>query len=272
MADVSRVRIDAAASAHTRRLAATVGAALAFGTALFVVSLEPWHGPTLLALSPSHGVDTGDLVVAPLIALALVLVRLGAGTASSADSDEVVRTTAQWLGPLSAVLLGDLLLIVGISRVFTAPGGPYDRPLAVAVVAAAMAFGTELVRTAGRWTGRGGRSWRIAVGLLVFGFLLDLALEPVGTVFCVLVLSVWFACTASSRLETIVGWLVAGTDGGVARAVALGGFLVVAGLLRTPRSYGSRGRGWAGERTALKRARPAADPKPVRRGNGTRPG
>jgi hypothetical protein len=247
----TRVRTDLVPRVRARHLITTIAAVLAYLAALFIVTLELWRGPTLLAISPTHGVDTGDLVVAPLIALALVLVRLGAGSASSGESDATVGTAARWSGPLSAVLLGGLLLIVGISRIVTAQAGPYDRLLAVAVVAAGIAFATELVRTGGRWTGRRGRSWWIPVALVGFGFLLDLALMPSGTVFGAWLLAVWFAATATDRVETAAGWLMAGPlaavnaaalagvadvmargDGGVARAVALGGVLLVAGVSR----------------------------------------
>ena len=249
--DATRVRIDSAPSARAKRLAATIGVFVAFAAALFVVSFDPWPGPTLLALSPTHGVDAGDLVVAPLVALALVLVRLSSEPEPPGGSDEVVPTAARWSGPLSAVLLGTLLLMVGISRLIAAGGGPYDRLLAVAVVGAATGFGSELVRTSGRWTGRRGRSWGIPFGLVVLGFLLDLALLPSGTAFGALLLAVWFAATATDRVETIAGWLMAGAlalvnagalvgvadvmargDGGIERSSALGGVLLVVGLLR----------------------------------------
>ncbi len=116
-AHATRVRIHATPSFCARRETATIGAALAMGAALAVVSFEPWHGPTLLALSRTHGVDTGDLVAAPFVVLALVLVWLRAGPESPSDSDEGARAAAaRWAGPLSAALLGGLLLSVGISR------------------------------------------------------------------------------------------------------------------------------------------------------------
>jgi hypothetical protein len=246
----TRARIQPVLRVRARRQIATIGALLAFGAAVFVVSLELWHGPTLLAISPSHGVDTGDLVVAPLIALALVLVRLGVGTGG--ESEQKARLIARLLGPLSAVLLGGLLLTAVISRRVTTGSGPHDELLAGAVVAAAFVFGMELVRTGGRWTGRQGRSWPIPFGLLALGLLLDFALMPSGTVFVALFLAVWFAATAPDPFETGAGWLTVGAlvmvnvvaltrvadvmaraDGGIARAAALGGVLLVAGVLRS---------------------------------------
>jgi len=250
----TRDGIDATPRSDARLLAATTGAVLAASAALFIVSLDPWPGPTLLAVSATHGIDTGDLVVAPLLALALFLLRLGAGTPSAGGSAKRFRTTARWAGPSSAVLLGILLLVAAFSRLgdgFTGLGGRFDRLVAVAVVAAASWFGIELVRSGHRWTGRQGQTWWIPVGVLALGLMLDLVSMPSATAFSALALAVWFAATATDRLEARLGWVMAGglalgnaaalagvadaiapADGGVTRAVAVGGLLIVVGLLR----------------------------------------
>jgi hypothetical protein len=71
--------------------------------------LEPWHGPTVLALSEEHGVDAADLPALVLIALA------AAGWHGRARE---FRTNSRWsrggrLGAFLAIFLG-ALLVAGI--------------------------------------------------------------------------------------------------------------------------------------------------------------
>jgi hypothetical protein len=89
---------------------------------------------------------------------------------------------------------------------------------------------------------------------------LDLAVPPSGTVFCLVLLAAWFVATATDRLEGIVGSVLivvlgitslasldavydgddgflTRADGGVARALALGGLLMTVGLLRARHTF-----------------------------------
>jgi hypothetical protein len=92
------------------------------------VALEPWHGPTVLALSEQHGVDAADLPALPLIALGLALSRSRA---------RVARSRRRWwagahAAGASAIVLGALLL-AGIlfpragSPLIPAGGGTFGR-------------------------------------------------------------------------------------------------------------------------------------------------
>jgi hypothetical protein len=237
-------QLNATSPTPGRRLAALIGALVAIGVAACIVLWEPWHGPTLLSLSPTHGVDLGDVMVIPFVALAFFLVSIGVRPAETTTG-----SSGRWVGPLSAIVLGGLLLFAG------ATGLMFDDVLIAAVLAAACWFAVELIRRRAAWLGARSRAWRSAVALLLVGGLLDLAVPPSGTVFCLVLLAAWFCATATDRLEAIVGSLLivvlgvtslasldavydgddgflTRADGGVARALALGGLLMTVGLLR----------------------------------------
>jgi hypothetical protein len=57
-------------SPGTRRALRALAVVALLAVALAVAVREPWHGPILLSLSTGHGIDAGDLVVVPLVALA----------------------------------------------------------------------------------------------------------------------------------------------------------------------------------------------------------
>ena len=86
--------------ASVRRLALIVGV-LASTAAVLVVIQEPWHGPTLLRLSSTHGVDAGDLLVVPLVALLLLSNWLAArGSRSASQRGERLRDPGiEWWAP-----------------------------------------------------------------------------------------------------------------------------------------------------------------------------
>jgi hypothetical protein len=131
--------------------------------------------------------------------------------------------------------------------------GRADDVLAGSVAAAAAWFSVVMVSSRGRWVGPRRRSWYIAVGMLLLGFIVDSAFAPHATVFGPTLLAVWFAATARSRAEAASGWFVAigltgatvvsladlagmgiqmqKDDGAIARSVALGITLLVIGLV-----------------------------------------
>lgn len=83
---------------------------IALGGALLLA--PAWHGPIILSLSASHGVDAGDLVTVPLFVLAIAAARRRSAAPGSARSLAL---------PASAVTLGVLLLFAGL---LTSDGGP----------------------------------------------------------------------------------------------------------------------------------------------------
>jgi hypothetical protein len=90
-----------------RRVLAGVAVALLVGAACGVLLWEPWHGPIILSLSSTHGIDTGDLPALILVALAVAVGRAGIREGRSSK-----RPRVSWVGPASAILLGLLLLAV----------------------------------------------------------------------------------------------------------------------------------------------------------------
>ena len=84
-----------------------IGVALLLGAACAVFLWEPWHGPIMLSLSSSHGIDTGDLPALRARARARGRPWPGSGNGPPAR----VEVVGESLGGLaSAVVLGALLL------------------------------------------------------------------------------------------------------------------------------------------------------------------
>ena len=94
--------------ARPGRLGAWIGVALLLGAALAVFLWEPWHGPVILTLSSSHGIDAGDLPALALLGLALALAT-GPGRGQGSGSGPA-WTAGRWAGSACALVLGALLL------------------------------------------------------------------------------------------------------------------------------------------------------------------
>lgn len=101
-------------SDRSGRLAAAIGVVALLG-AIGAVVWEPWHGPIVLSLSPSHGVATGDLVAVPLVALAAVAGRAWASPRRPARGTARRASPGGRAGAAPAVVLGVLLLVVGVA-------------------------------------------------------------------------------------------------------------------------------------------------------------
>jgi hypothetical protein len=103
-----RVRSGRRASARNGRADASPRAVicivLLLGAAGGIVALEAWHGPIVLSLSADHGVDTGDLLAFPLVALAVAVAR----------AQSRGRLPGSWAAPASAITLGALMLLAGV--------------------------------------------------------------------------------------------------------------------------------------------------------------
>jgi hypothetical protein len=94
-----RTRVDAA------------GAVVPLAVAAAIVLLQQWHGAIILAISPSHGVDAGDLLAIPFLVVAVAVARRGLPQSAAGG----ISLTA------SALALGGLLLLAGV---IPGEGGP----------------------------------------------------------------------------------------------------------------------------------------------------
>lgn len=95
-----------------RRLTAGVCVVVLVGAAGLVIALEKWDGPIILSLSSAHGIHAGDLPAVPLVAAAVAVWRRTRRGGS----------VPTWAGPVSALVLGVLLLLAGVNA--KAGGGP----------------------------------------------------------------------------------------------------------------------------------------------------
>jgi hypothetical protein len=89
-----------------RRLPPWIAATALIGAAFLVFAWEPWHGPVILALSSTHGLDAGDLPAVVFLALAVAV-----GRAARRSRAPARGSALRWAGPVSAVALGALLMV-----------------------------------------------------------------------------------------------------------------------------------------------------------------
>jgi hypothetical protein len=76
-----------------------------------IVAVQLWHGPIILAVSPTHGVDAGDLLAIPFVLLAVAVGRRRLARSATGG----ISLTA------SGIALGVLLLLAGV---IPGEGGP----------------------------------------------------------------------------------------------------------------------------------------------------
>jgi hypothetical protein len=235
-------------------LASVVALLLVGVCAVFL--LEPWHGPVVLSLSRTHGIDTGDLPALALIALAVAV-----GSVWGPASREEGRAAAdRWAAPASAAVLGALLLVGGIKLTGIVRLGALDDVRGVLVILAAVWFCVALAadRRRGAWR----HSWWQPVALFIGGSVVDAALAPSGTLIGPTLVALWLGRTASHRDAEAIMYLLGAfftvvsvvalvdpggpdlttDDGGVARATALGLLLVTTGLLAERKASPIEGR------------------------------
>ena len=106
--------------ARTRRLRSGICIVILLGAAGGIVASEAWHGPIVLWLSADHGIDAGDLLAFPLVALAIAVWRRK-GQRQVAEA-ELRASLGRWAVSASAIVLGALMLVAGV--VAKAGGGP----------------------------------------------------------------------------------------------------------------------------------------------------
>ena len=104
---------------------------LLLGLAAAIVSLDAVHGPVVLSLSATHGVDAWDLPAAPFAIGAIVVARARCfGDPSTASW--------WWTAPAATITLGVLLLLAGVltregGPLVPAGGGVFDQTMTQAV-------------------------------------------------------------------------------------------------------------------------------------------
>jgi hypothetical protein len=219
-------------------LKAAIVVALLLAATCAVLVWEPWHGPIVLSLWRSHGIDAGDLPAALPIALALAI--------ASARGPAVRARTAPWAGPASAVVLGALLFVGAYKLSGVIRLGALDDVRGVLIIIAAVWFCVALA--AGGRPGARQASWWQPLSLFVAGSVVDAALAPSSTLIGPILVALWLARTAShggaalsmcllaAVFTALSVWSLAGGlefmryDGSIARSAALGLLLVTAGL------------------------------------------
>jgi len=213
-----------------------------------IVAVEPLHGSIVLTVMPDRGLDSGDLIVLPLLLLAGWLVGSSAGRDATDGRENRIR------GAASTVCLGASLVAIGSLRLadVTQRGGLIAFFLALLLGSTALWFVAEIVLGEGPLLdGLTGRGWLLGAVLLV-GSLIDLLFVPSGTVFGVAALALCVALFVRSRGLRVVMLVLAmafvmfnvaslsdiaridevmsGDNGAAARSTALGLVLIALGV------------------------------------------
>ncbi len=94
---------------------------LLLGGALVALLWEPWHGPTILSLSRSHGVATGDLLALPLCAIAVGVAVGVSRVPAKAGSRGASWPVGRWGVAASAIVLGGLLPLESVAWSYNSP-------------------------------------------------------------------------------------------------------------------------------------------------------
>jgi hypothetical protein len=90
---------------------------LLVAVAIGYVVWEPLHGPVILSISSSHGVDTGDLVVVPVVLLAAGFARVWARSWVQARHTQPNQGAGQRMGAISTLMLGVTLMVASAMHV-----------------------------------------------------------------------------------------------------------------------------------------------------------
>ena len=99
--------------ANPQKVRAWIAVVTLIGAACGFLLWAPWHGPVILSLSSTHGLDAGDLPTVVLIALAIAIGHANLPNARSTASPARQR----WAGPAAAVVLGALLMVALVDSV-----------------------------------------------------------------------------------------------------------------------------------------------------------
>ena len=228
-----------------------VGLLVAVSVAL--LALEPVHGAVLLVFTPQHGFDSGDLLAAPFLVLAVVLLLSPASPVVHAwDAAARTRAEPRRRGSGALVPFGVGLVVLGtLDRIWPSVHPSDTLELVVSLATMGAATVTALV-LASRSVPRVDRALLLAaVGTFVAGSLLDTLAQPKGTVLGPTLLAGFLVWSARGRARALVAvglamlvvvdslalWSIHESDtvlavrgGGGTRTIALGVVLLLEGL------------------------------------------
>jgi hypothetical protein len=235
------------------------------GFALFRV--EPVHGPVLMSLGNTHGLDLGDFVCLPVIVLGFWLLRDGPVHRRVLGALRAAERAGWDPATIGLLLAGAGLVLVWVFLEVDA-GSRIDH--AGVLPATIAALGLVLLGCALSEPGASraifGASLVVVLGTLGVGFLIDATDGPAGSIVGPTMLAALLAVTLGRRriiaavvfgVTTVVFLLAdlaalvdAGRfrddrrldGGGLGRTAALGGVLVLVGLLRVSDRVRNRAR------------------------------
>jgi hypothetical protein len=174
----------------------------------------------------------------------------------SLDLDDAM-TLAAWVRPGASQSGWRTVLHRQTDAYFLTAGGgenserlaAVDGPRLGAVLLAAICLSVALIARGGGWVAGARRVWWPPIALFVAGSFIDAALVPSAALVGPALVAIWFALTASDRVDAAAIWLLAvgliaisaaslagavdlpGDDGSLARSGAVGALLIAVGLL-----------------------------------------
>ena len=242
---------------HPGDLLRTLAGLVALVGVLVVFVIEPFHGPVLLSLAGSHGLDLGDVVAVPLALAALFLLRGSRCHRWTIRTQNAVKQTG-W-DPMAIGLLagGSGMVLVQVFRELDLSGTvPHIGVVPAALTAAGLTVVALALLEPGSADETFGVPLAVVLGVLGIGLLIDATDGPAGSVVGPTLLAALLTITLGRRrlaalwslgLLTVLFLLVdlsALVDlrfleadreldgGGLMRTGALGLVLLVVGVLR----------------------------------------
>jgi hypothetical protein len=177
-----------------------VAAVLLLVAAAALVAYQPWHGATLLSITAEHGVDAGDLLALPALALAAWLV----------DAPRMARrlvaglTRRERLGPAALAAVGLVALLISALDLTVHDRGVVSNAVAPAMLAGAVLLLLVVVLSGTPvWVGPPTRKAWTPWLVLLAGLAVDTLFVPTGTVVGPALLAGYLAAT------TCPGWIAA---------------------------------------------------------------
>ncbi len=168
---------------HTEGWPRTLAGLVALIGVLVVFVVEPFHGPVLLSLSGSHGLDLGDVTALPLVLAALWLLRgsrCHRWTIRTLDAVEQRGWDPMAIGLLAG---GSGMVLVQVFRELDLSGTvPHIGVVPAALAAAGLTVVALALLEPGSADETFGVPLVVVLGILGIGFLIDATDGPAGAV------------------------------------------------------------------------------------------